>query len=93
MTDLKAFLRILTINSGSSSLKVGLYTRDQTECLVFSANLERIGCPDRRIQVKDAQGVPVFDQSVLLPDHTTALKVWLDWLQSNNPDLMALVSN
>ncbi len=88
----KALLRILTINSGSSSLKVGLYTLGQIERPVFSANLQRIGRPDSRMQVKDAQGVPVFEQDVGLPDHNTALKVWLNWLQNNNPDLMTLAA-
>jgi acetate kinase len=79
--------RILTINSGSSSLKVGLYTLDKTEILVFSATLERIGHPNSRMQVKDAHDALVVDQLVLFPDHTTALKVWLKWLQDNNPGL------
>lgn len=79
--------RILTINSGSSSLKVELYTLDKNETLIFSATLERIGRPNSRMQVKDTQDVLVFDQPVLLPDHTTALKIWLKWLQDNNSDL------
>lgn len=79
--------RILTINSGSSSLKAGLYTSGQTETLVFSANLERIGRPNGHMQVKDARGVVVFDQPALLPDFSIALKVWLKWLQENSPGL------
>jgi len=87
MAKKAAVLRVLTSNSGSSSLKVGLYTLDQAETSVFSVNLERIGHPNSRMQVKDAQGVLVFDQPVLLPDHNTALKVWLKWLQDHSPDL------
>lgn len=79
---------ILTINSGSSSLKVGLYTSGQTETPTFSASLERIGRPDSRMQVKDAQGKFVFDQQVPLPDFNKALRAWLNWLQENRPGLV-----
>lgn len=78
---------ILTINSGSSSLKVGLYTLNQTDKLVFSAALERIGRPNSHMQVKDDRGVIVFDQPLVLPDFNTALKVWFKWLQDNSPGL------
>jgi acetate kinase len=87
MVDQVVTHSILTINSGSSSLKVGLYTLDQTETLVFSATLDRIGHPNSRMQVKDAGEMLVFDQPVPLPDFSNALKVWLKWLQENSPGL------
>jgi len=83
----QSVLHLLTINSGSSSLKTGLYkVAKQTETLVFTATLERIGLPNSRIQVKDSQGTILFQQKAELPDHTAALKTWLDWLQDHNPD-------
>ena len=87
MVDQIGLLRILTINSGSSSLKIGLYNFDPMESLLFSATLERIGSPHSRMQVKDAGGAIVFDQEVELPDYSTALKVWLKWLQGRSPDV------
>ena len=83
----QSVLHLLTINSGSSSLKAGLYkVAKQTETLVFTATLERIGLPNSRMQVKDGQGTVLFQQKADLPDHTAALKTWLDWLQDHNPD-------
>jgi acetate kinase len=67
-------MKILTINSGSSSLKVGLYEMGVTENLVLSGALSRIGLRTGAFQIHNSSGKPLADEHADLPDHETALK-------------------
>ena len=67
---------ILTINSGSSSLKFSAYETGASEALVASGTFERNGL---------AGGI--FDtagnrQHISLPNHGAALRALFGWLQS-----------
>jgi len=78
--------RILTINTGSSSLKIALYHvshRDEgtTEELELQAGAARIGAPDSRLHVEDADGHSLFAHQGALSDHAAALGAFLDWLR------------
>ena len=77
--------RILTINSGSSSVKVSLYKIGETENLVLSGSLKRIGLRASIFQIKDANGRPLMDDHNDLPDHETALKKLFTWLEEHEP--------
>ena len=46
--------RILTINTGSSNLKVALYEMGRGETRVLSGEVERIGVPGERLHLTDA---------------------------------------
>ena len=48
--------RLLTINVGSSSLKAALYRLGAAETVELRATAERIGMPNSRLRVADAQG-------------------------------------
>jgi acetate kinase len=48
--------RILTINSGSSSLKIALFLMGKNETLELSARIERIGLSAGHFQIKDGNG-------------------------------------
>lgn len=78
--------RILTINSGSSSLKSSLYEMDQTEKLLLVGAMERIGLRAGQFRMQDANGRVVVREDLELPDHDTALKRLLDWLHEQFPD-------
>jgi|ERR1051326_789652 acetate kinase len=78
---------ILTINTGSSSLKIALYEVCQEETRILSGEFERIGLPDGHLRLKDANGTVLIDQRTNLPDHGAALDVVLDWLRDHRPDL------
>jgi acetate kinase len=78
--------RILTINSGSSSLKYSLYHVGQAETRLLSGETERIGLRGGRFRVQDAAGQTLIEQHAEFPDHEAALKLLLDWLQSRFPD-------
>jgi acetate kinase len=49
-------VRILAINSGSSSLKVALYEMDKAEKLEVAIGVRRIGIPGGSIRASDAHG-------------------------------------
>jgi acetate kinase len=69
-------LRILCVNTGSSSLKAALYEVGAGERLVLSALAERIGLAGARLHVSDANGDRLADAPPL-PDHGAALEAVL----------------
>jgi len=74
-------MRILTINSGSSSIKFAVYDMAAGEHLLLSGSLERIGLPASRFQATDVSGAVLVDEQRDLSDAATALGVLLDWLE------------
>jgi acetate kinase len=75
--------RILTINSGSSSVKLALYHVGISERLVLSGKIDRIGLTGSHFEIKDAGGVVLTRRELDLRDHKDALKVLLDWLHDH----------
>jgi acetate kinase len=73
--------RILTINSGSSSVKFALFHMGQTESLVLSGRMERIGLSAGVFKAKGADGATLVDRPLDLPDHAAAFKGLFAWLQ------------
>ena len=78
---------ILTINSGSSSLKIALFLMGKKETLELSARIERIGLSAGDFQIKDGQGQILAEEHPHLPDHDTALNKFLKWLQKRKTRL------
>ncbi len=78
-------MRILTINSGSSSVKVSLFKMEESEELVLFGILERIGLRSGVFQIKDSNGKFLVDERIDLPDHQAALKQLFAWLESHEP--------
>lgn len=76
-------MQILTINTGSSSLKAGLYDMDETERLDISAAVERIGLSGSRLQIADAHGTALAERGDDLPDHAAAVRALLAWLRDD----------
>jgi acetate kinase len=85
MMDDQQQLRILTLNSGSSSLKFALYNLDQAETLIASGSMERVGLKAGRFRVSDASGRTSVDQPRDLPDHEAALRTLFEWLADYAP--------
>ena len=72
---------VLAINSGSSSLKFGLYrrpARDGDPPLVLSGGADGIGHANGRLQVKSADGQTLLDEAYALSSQGEALKEILD---------------
>ena len=79
--------RILTINTGSSSLKVALYETGREATRILSGAIERIGVPGGRLRLTDAHGATLIDQGGDLADHGAALEAALAWLGGHRPEL------
>jgi len=71
---------ILTINSGSSSIKFSLYVLGEKERLAFKGVLGRIGAGHGFFQAEDQRGSPLVDQELELTDHKAAFKTLFNWL-------------
>jgi acetate kinase len=71
---------ILTINTGSSSLKAALYRLDGGEETVLAVSVERVGKSSSRLRIADASGSNVLDRTEDLPDHAAALRALLAWM-------------
>jgi acetate kinase len=77
-------LRILTINSGSSSLKSALYEMGHGERLLLSAQIERIGVEDSLFRVEATGGETLIAEKRELRDHDAALETLLRWLRRSD---------
>lgn len=74
---------ILTINSGSSSVKFSIYRMGDEESRLFSGLIERIGLKGGSFTVKDAEGRPVHSRSIELPGHDRAFEALFSWIKEN----------
>ncbi|MFO8184686.1 MAG: acetate kinase [Candidatus Aegiribacteria sp.] len=74
-------MKILVINSGSSSIKFKLIDMDG-EILLAEGLLERIGLPEGRIKFKSGDNTIILEDPI--PDHKTGLSFLLDGL--TNPE-------
>jgi acetate kinase len=77
---------VLTINSGSSSLKFAVYQMKPAERLMFRGSIERIGLKGSRFCVRDAEAKPLADEHFDLHDHEAALETLLAWLHERLPE-------
>ena len=73
---------ILTINSGSSSIKFSVYGAGPDPERLLSGKLERIGLPEGRFSAESGQGDVLVSKELSLPDHGGALKELFGWLAS-----------
>src|ERR1051325_5211380 len=72
---------ILTINSGSSSLKFSVYDMGRSEALILSGEFKRIGLSHSVFSVGGQ------NQETVVPCHDVALRMLFGWLASHNSDL------
>jgi len=75
--------RILTINSGSSSIKFGLYSMGRAETVVLAGSVVGIGLDSGMFHVRDSDGKIVIEKRLQLLQHREALKEIIEWLQSS----------
>jgi acetate kinase len=68
-------VRVLTLNTGSSSLKVALYAMGEREQVLLSADADQIGRAESRFRLADGDGRVLRDEREPLPDHDAALRV------------------
>jgi acetate kinase len=86
--------RLLTINTGSSSLKAALYRlwEDATETLELRVEASRIGDRGSALRLVDARGETLDERQDDLPDHAAALDALLSRLRDRGLDRDDLVA-
>ncbi|HEY6333595.1 MAG TPA: acetate/propionate family kinase [Blastocatellia bacterium] len=77
--------RVLTVNTGSSSLKSGLYEETENGSLArrLSAEVIRIGEPGCRMRIVDSIGKKILDADQNLPSHESAIKALFEWIEGH----------
>ena len=75
--------RVLTINGGSSSIKFALYEPGAGSRPLLSGAVDRIGLPGPTLSVRGAGDQKATGQSVDAPDHASAGRQLIDWLDGN----------
>jgi acetate kinase len=75
-----ASINILTINSGSSSIKFSLYGMAPEETLMLSGNIAGIGTATGRFHVAAPDGTVRTEAERKFPDHVEALDAIMAWL-------------
>lgn len=78
--------QVLSINTGSSSLKAALFDFAARFPRHITARVERIGMPGSRVTITDTQGAILYGQAQAMPDHDTALHMIVDWLHGQQRD-------
>lgn len=76
-------MAILTINTGSSSLKFGLYAEGPT--LLYDGQADNIGHDASTLTLKDASGKILRSERTHLPDAKTAFQHATQWLREFQP--------
>lgn len=77
-------MRILAINSGSSSLKFALYDMDSVENRVVSGAISGIGQAECRLRVRDGSDKTLADRVMRLVNANEAVEQMLGWLEENS---------
>ncbi len=79
-------IRILTINSGSSSLKFALYDMGEIESLVLSGSIDKLDSLTGLFHVENADAKTLTKGHVKPMSHKTAVRKLIEWLNSNAYD-------
>lgn len=65
---------VLTLNTGSSSLKFAIFTNGERPRRLWSGAIERIGLPGTRFRLSDARDTVVHEETGTIDNHDAALK-------------------
>jgi acetate kinase len=74
---------VLTINSGSSSIRFAVYEADETPRPRLDGKIDRIGLSDTNLIVNDPAKEPQAPRRLNAIDHRTAVGFLLDWLEAH----------
>ncbi len=73
-------MRVLTVNTGSSSLKTGLYDLAEEPVALFTCTADAIGAASSRLRIRGREGTAALDSDASLRSHDAALTAFLEWL-------------
>jgi acetate kinase len=72
---------VLTINGGSSSIKLAMFEAGDSLLRIMEGKMEGVGLPQGRFTVKGSTPEDSFSRPVAVPDHQTAVGLLMDWIQ------------
>ena len=72
---------ILTINGGSSSIKLALFEAGDSLQRILEGGIERIGTSDATFRVKASDQADSFSHPLTAPDHAVAVAALMDWIE------------
>jgi acetate kinase len=72
---------VLTINGGSSSIKVALFKSGDSLVRVLEGRIAGVGLAEGSFEVKGENQADNFARSVTVPDHQAAVGLLMDWIQ------------
>ncbi|NOY52111.1 MAG: acetate/propionate family kinase [Deltaproteobacteria bacterium] len=78
--------KILTINSGSSSIKFSLYRMEKEEERILTGEMQGIGPDGGLFSARNGEGETWIHEERSLPDHGTAMRLLLDRLRGQALD-------
>ncbi len=73
--------RILSINGGSSSIKLALFEVDGVLRGILAGRIEGIGLPQGTFSATGQNPADNFSRPLTAPDHTAAVNALMDWIQ------------
>jgi acetate kinase len=76
--------QVLTINTGSSSLKAAVYHIEDRNQRLLSAEARQIGLDAGHLTITAGSGATLLDESVRLSDHRAALERLFAWLADHD---------
>lgn len=87
-------MHILTINSGSSSLKLSCYEMAKEEkLLLFEGSINRIGLENSTFQIEDRFKTILIKETHSCANHEEALKLFFSWLKKNPKYILKAISH
>jgi acetate kinase len=85
---------VLTVNGGSSSIKFALFEAGAALRRILDGRIEGIGLPQGDFTVKGQDQAGNFSRPAVMPDHTAAVAVLMDWIQARlERDVLAAVGH
>jgi len=72
---------VLAVNGGSSSIKFALFEANNAMRRILAGRIEGVGLPQGGLVVKGRKKTDNFSRPVVVPDHTTAVNVLMDWVE------------
>jgi acetate kinase len=76
--------RILTINAGSSSIKLALFEAGESLRRVLKGEIARIGLPEATFCVEALDQRDNVSRQVAAPDHRAAVGILMNWLEGHS---------
>lgn len=72
---------VLTVNGGSSSIKIAMFETGGAQRRVLQGKIEGIGQPQGNFAIKGSEPSDTYSRTVGVPDHTAAVDVLMNWAQ------------